>query len=130
MFSKLADALGSRKRSRGGGRFERFDRTFGGHQYETDQPRVPAGQPDGGQWTRGTGGAIGSGLLSHLLSGSSWLPAARHPKPPHHNERRSREAKEKPPREIKNEHIKEFRKANPPHDLFDRHDNPNKNTVT
>lgn len=27
-----------------------------GQKYDDDQPRVPAGSPDGGQWTSGGGG--------------------------------------------------------------------------
>src|SRR5262245_9494933 len=30
-------------------------RPHGGHHYDANQPRVPAGHPDGGQWTRGAG---------------------------------------------------------------------------
>jgi hypothetical protein len=34
--------------------------------YSPDQPRVPAGNPDGGQWTSGSEGVAGSGETSHL----------------------------------------------------------------
>jgi hypothetical protein len=38
--------------------FRRFVHAF---KYNPNQPRVPAGNPDGGQWTDGNGGGGGSG---------------------------------------------------------------------
>jgi hypothetical protein len=42
---------------------------YGGHQYDPNQPRVPAGHSDGGQWTR-----QGYGGLSDLSPDNGWTP--------------------------------------------------------
>jgi hypothetical protein len=45
--------------------------------YAPDQPRVPAGNPDGGQWTSGDGGASGASAESDAPAGSDTHPADR-----------------------------------------------------
>lgn len=44
-------------------RFERFSRSFD-RKYDSNQPRVPAGQPRGGQWTNGSGETTRSNYFS------------------------------------------------------------------
>jgi hypothetical protein len=48
--------------------------------YNPNQPRVPAGHPDGGQWTRagGTTGAGTSPVLSDVTSDNEWKPGAQY----------------------------------------------------
>lgn len=48
--------------------------------YNPNQPRVPAGHPDGGQWTS-AGGTTGSGtsqVLSDVTPGNDWKPGAQY----------------------------------------------------
>lgn len=45
-----------------------------GHKYSPDQPRVPAGNPDGGQWTSGGGGGSGSQPQNPTYQGAPDLP--------------------------------------------------------
>src|SRR6266496_773051 len=43
--------------------------------YNSDEPRVPAGHPDGGQWTRE--GHSGAGLFPYGIPGNAWPPGAQ-----------------------------------------------------
>ncbi len=43
--------------------------------YNRDQPRVPAGNSDGGQWSDGSGG--GGAVLSDATPDNDWLPGSR-----------------------------------------------------
>jgi hypothetical protein len=47
-------------------RFEQFYRAFD-RKYDPDQPRVPAGEPSGGQWT-GDSGAINTRIAARSLA--------------------------------------------------------------
>jgi hypothetical protein len=48
--------------------------------YSPDQPRVPAGNPDGGQWTSddGSGGSNDSRVISDAASDNTWIPGAEY----------------------------------------------------
>ncbi len=53
--------------------------------YDPNQPRVPAGHPDGGQWTSdgpetvpATGGANDPRVLSDATPDNDWIPGARY----------------------------------------------------
>src|SRR5689334_10867622 len=48
--------------------------------FNRDQPRVPAGHPDGGQWTREAGaqGAIEPRVMSDIAPDDDWKPGARY----------------------------------------------------
>jgi len=48
--------------------------------FDTNQPRVPAGNPDGGQWTDGGGSGASSGGKRRRRSDQRWPQARqRHP---------------------------------------------------
>jgi hypothetical protein len=53
---------------------------LGWHQshFNQEQPRVPAGHPDGGQWTNGGGGGTDSRIISDAPSDSDWKPGAQY----------------------------------------------------
>lgn len=50
--------------------------------FDPNQPRVPAGNPDGGQWTSGGGGGSAAGDDSQILSDATpdneWIPGAQY----------------------------------------------------
>jgi hypothetical protein len=46
--------------------------------FNPDQPRVPAGHPDGGQWTREATGGSGQEIASDVVPESTWTPGARY----------------------------------------------------
>ncbi|HEY1983332.1 MAG TPA: hypothetical protein VGH13_24890 [Xanthobacteraceae bacterium] len=50
--------------------------------YNPSEPRVPAGSPDGGQWTEEDGGTATLGdsntVLSDAMSDNNWIPGARY----------------------------------------------------
>lgn len=48
--------------------------------FNPDEPRVPAGNPDGGQWTRegGDGSSSESAVVSDATADNSWIPGARY----------------------------------------------------
>jgi hypothetical protein len=46
--------------------------------FNTNQPRVPAGNPDGGQWTSAGGGGSDPRTLSDVTPDNAWKPGARH----------------------------------------------------
>ncbi|SRR5579871_2659245 len=52
-----------------------------GHHYNPDQPRVPAGQSGGGQWTSEGGDSAVIGAAPHQASVSTSVSEARGPKP-------------------------------------------------
>jgi len=57
------------------------------HGYDPSQPRVPAGHPDGGQWTnRGvSGGSINDPrILSDAIPDNNWIPGADYAGAGHH----------------------------------------------
>jgi hypothetical protein len=59
----------------------------GVHDYDPLQPRVPAGHPDGGQWT--SGGASGGGIndprvISDVTPDNDWMPGADYAGIGHH----------------------------------------------
>jgi hypothetical protein len=52
--------------------------------FNPDQPRVPAGSPDGGQWTSGggSGGLNDSRIISDATPDNDWKPGARYAQSP------------------------------------------------
>jgi hypothetical protein len=49
--------------------------------FNPDEPRVPAGNPDGGQWTAegsGRASAVPSAVLSDATSDNNWIPGAQY----------------------------------------------------
>jgi len=48
--------------------------------YNPDEPRVPAGNPDGGQWTKEdeTGSSDDSGVISDVTPDNTWMPGAQY----------------------------------------------------
>jgi hypothetical protein len=46
--------------------------------FNQDQPRVPAGHPDGGQWTNGGGGGNDSRVISDAPPDNDWKPGAQY----------------------------------------------------
>jgi hypothetical protein len=46
--------------------------------YSPDQPRAPAGNPDGGQWTSGGGESTNSRVISDATPDNAWVPGAQY----------------------------------------------------
>src|SRR5215467_11776523 len=46
--------------------------------FNPDQPRVPAGHPDGGQWTRADAAGSDHRVLSDVASENNWKPGAQY----------------------------------------------------
>jgi hypothetical protein len=48
--------------------------------FDQDEPRVPAGNPDGGQWTRegGSEASSASRIVSDATSDNNWIPGAQY----------------------------------------------------
>ena len=60
-----------------------------GHDYDPNQPRVPAGHPDGGQWTNKPAANVGRGIddprvVSDVTPDNHWLPGAQYAGEGHH----------------------------------------------
>jgi hypothetical protein len=53
---------------------------LGKNGYDPNEPRVPAGNPDGGQWTKDieNGSFSGSQVTSDLIPGNTWKPEAQY----------------------------------------------------
>ena len=57
----------------------RFEAAWRKAGFDPDQPRVPAGNPDGGQWTSGGGGGLNDPrVLSDATPDDAWIPGARY----------------------------------------------------
>ena len=52
----------------------------GGHHYDPNQPRVPAGHPDGGQWTdrEGDSPGLSDRVVISDVAENDWQPGARY----------------------------------------------------
>jgi len=79
-FSKLAGLLSGLVRT---GDWNRGDVSTGRHHYDPTQPRVPAGNSDGGQWTAGgwrseRASALDGEVLSDATPDNEWRPGARY----------------------------------------------------
>jgi hypothetical protein len=77
-FTRFSDAFGGKHQPSDWGR----NYGSGGHHYDPNQPRVPAGHPDGGQWTDAGGSEIASRddgrVLSDATPHNDWLPWAQY----------------------------------------------------
>ncbi|MDC7787597.1 hypothetical protein PQJ75_24375 [Rhodoplanes sp. TEM] len=62
--------------------FRRWAETCRKANFDPNQPRVPAGNPDGGRWTSGGGGGPAAGDDSQILSDATpdneWIPGAQY----------------------------------------------------
>lgn len=74
-------------------KFERTWAAFRAKAYNPDQPRVPAGNPDGGQWTYGDGAPTSGSsdgrrndprVLSDATPDNPWKPGAQYAQNGHH----------------------------------------------
>jgi len=79
-FSKLAGLLSGLVRT---GDWNRGDVSTGRHHYDPTQPRVPAGNSDGGQWTAGgwrseRASALDGEVLSDATPDNEWRPGAHY----------------------------------------------------
>jgi hypothetical protein len=61
--------------------YEEMERRAG---FNLNQPRVPAGNPDGGQWTSegGSGGLNDSRVISDAMPNNDWIPGAQYAQGP------------------------------------------------
>ena len=48
------------------------------HGFDPNQPRVPAGHADGGQWTSGGGGGDDRRIISDVTPDNDWIPGAQY----------------------------------------------------
>jgi hypothetical protein len=80
-FSKLSSLLGRESPQREPVKSS-AESSGGGHRYDPNQPRVPAGRPDGGQWS-----SVGAGahpppddarIMSDVTPDNDWVPGARY----------------------------------------------------
>ena len=58
-----------------------FCRELGKAEFNPDEPRVPAGNPEGGQWTSGEGNAASASsaaAISDANSDNAWIPGAQY----------------------------------------------------
>lgn len=54
--------------------------------FDANQPRVPAGKPNGGQWTSEAGGINDPRVISDATPGNDWIPGAQYAAGPKRSE--------------------------------------------
>jgi hypothetical protein len=106
----------------------------GGHHYDPNQPRVPKGNSDGGQWTDGGAGSVAQSTDDERRRlSNSWVRLASNEKPPQGSLPPERRPQGKPPQLPPSrgrlglllkaayrlfQMISDYRRENPPDDLF------------